>query len=109
MKSSGSSFKACMIAQPSELHGRVAEVALERGAERYRRSIALREITISGQAAHVGFSRPLRQPSAHSTEAALRQTLRQVVVVSQEGVIALGPLLSPDESPARPLNPKPST
>ena len=41
------------------------------------------------QATHVGLSGPLRKPSTDTAEAALRQTLRQVVVISKEGVITL--------------------
>ena len=40
-------------------------------------------------ATHVGLSGPLRKPGTHTAEAALRQTLRQVVVISKEGVITL--------------------
>ena len=41
------------------------------------------------QATHVGLSGPLRKPSTDTAEAALGQTLRQVVVISKEGVITL--------------------
>ena len=41
------------------------------------------------QATHVGLSGPLRKPSTDTAEAALGQTLRQVVVISKKGVITL--------------------
>ena len=40
-------------------------------------------------ATHVGLSGPLRKPGTDTAEAALGQTLRQVVVISKEGVITL--------------------
>ena len=39
------------------------------------------------QATHVGLSWPFWEPCAHTTEAAFRQSLRQMVVVPQEGVV----------------------
>lgn len=39
------------------------------------------------QATHVGLSWPFWKPCAHTTEAAFRQSLRQMVVVPQEGVV----------------------